>query len=169
MCGMVIFLFKQKTAYEMRISDWSSDVCSSDLSGKAFSRPGWVLMSTYARFGAEKWLHERIMAIELKANPRIINLAHHHSNYNGYWTEPHASVSRDFTHVLFSSNWGTSSDLDVDAFMIRLPERILDPPGATAQPLDPNDQYVWTVPSSFNSEQQGIVRLMNLENRTGDV
>src|SRR3546814_5295231 len=26
-------LFKQKTSYEMRISDWSSDVCSSDLSG----------------------------------------------------------------------------------------------------------------------------------------
>src|SRR3546814_7607220 len=26
-----VFLFKQKTAYEMRISDWSSDVCSSDL------------------------------------------------------------------------------------------------------------------------------------------
>src|SRR3546814_15989298 len=29
---MVFFFFKQKTAYEMRISDWSSDVCSSDLS-----------------------------------------------------------------------------------------------------------------------------------------
>src|SRR3546814_9427033 len=29
MCGC--FFFKQKTAYEMRISDWSSDVCSSDL------------------------------------------------------------------------------------------------------------------------------------------
>src|SRR3546814_7468494 len=29
---MFIFFFKQKTAYEMRISDWSSDVCSSDLS-----------------------------------------------------------------------------------------------------------------------------------------
>src|SRR3546814_939697 len=27
----MVFLFKQKTAYEMRISDWSSDVCSSDL------------------------------------------------------------------------------------------------------------------------------------------
>src|SRR3546814_2233487 len=27
----VVFFFKQKTAYEMRISDWSSDVCSSDL------------------------------------------------------------------------------------------------------------------------------------------
>src|SRR3546814_1525627 len=30
---MSFFFFKQKTAYEMRISDWSSDVCSSDLSG----------------------------------------------------------------------------------------------------------------------------------------
>src|SRR3546814_1917866 len=29
---MCYFFFKQKTAYEMRISDWSSDVCSSDLS-----------------------------------------------------------------------------------------------------------------------------------------
>src|SRR3546814_9881728 len=29
--GLLFFFFKQKTAYEMRISDWSSDVCSSDL------------------------------------------------------------------------------------------------------------------------------------------
>src|SRR3546814_7989637 len=31
--------FKQKTAYEMRISDWSSDVCSSDLFGKDARKP----------------------------------------------------------------------------------------------------------------------------------
>src|SRR3546814_1412312 len=44
---MCIFFFKQKTAYEMRISDWSSDVCSSDLwfdvfawSGRDLYRPG---------------------------------------------------------------------------------------------------------------------------------
>src|SRR3546814_7077563 len=30
-CVFSFFFFKQKTAYEMRISDWSSDVCSSDL------------------------------------------------------------------------------------------------------------------------------------------
>src|SRR3546814_19257044 len=30
-CFIFVFFFKQKTAYEMRISDWSSDVCSSDL------------------------------------------------------------------------------------------------------------------------------------------
>src|SRR3546814_6767944 len=31
LCFVHFFFFKQKTAYEMRISDWSSDVCSSDL------------------------------------------------------------------------------------------------------------------------------------------
>src|SRR3546814_11216585 len=35
MRGMVFLFFKQKTAYEMRISDWSSDVCSSDLMAAA--------------------------------------------------------------------------------------------------------------------------------------
>src|SRR3546814_5797242 len=32
--NFLFFFFKQKTAYELRISDWSSDVCSSDLSGR---------------------------------------------------------------------------------------------------------------------------------------
>src|SRR3546814_4500046 len=35
----VFFFFKQKTAYEMRISDWSSDVCSSDLSAMPWPGP----------------------------------------------------------------------------------------------------------------------------------
>src|SRR3546814_14015783 len=37
-CRSSFFFFKQKTAYEMRISDWSSDVCSSDLV------VGWVML-----------------------------------------------------------------------------------------------------------------------------
>src|SRR3546814_3858130 len=43
MCVLFVFFFKQKTAYEMRISDWSSDVCSSDLAippaGRAAATP----------------------------------------------------------------------------------------------------------------------------------
>src|SRR3546814_20128350 len=35
---MLFFFFKQKTAYEMRISDWSSDVCSSDLGARSSGR-----------------------------------------------------------------------------------------------------------------------------------
>src|SRR3546814_8983433 len=42
MCRYYWFLFvKQKTAYEMRISDWSSDVCSSDLARDALMRHSW--------------------------------------------------------------------------------------------------------------------------------
>src|SRR3546814_3669072 len=37
---LLFFFFKQKTAYEMRISDWSSDVCSSDLRRPGVDRPG---------------------------------------------------------------------------------------------------------------------------------
>src|SRR3546814_10884801 len=36
----MFFFFKQKTAYEMRISDWSSDVCSSDLGDRPAPAPG---------------------------------------------------------------------------------------------------------------------------------
>ena len=95
------------------------------VSGKAFSKPGWFLLSTYAQTGGELWLHERIMAVELSANPLIVNVAHHHSFANGYWTEPHASVSRDFTRVLFTSNWGSTSAEDVDAYLVRLPPTLL--------------------------------------------
>src|SRR3546814_8370963 len=38
-CVTIVFFFKQKTAYEMRISDWSSDVCSSDLHLPADAEP----------------------------------------------------------------------------------------------------------------------------------
>src|SRR3546814_4488727 len=37
LCVIFFFFFKQKTAYDMRISDWSSDVCSSDLVVKLFT------------------------------------------------------------------------------------------------------------------------------------
>src|SRR3546814_2067881 len=42
----MVFFFKQKTAYEMRISDWSSDVCSSDLAGSK----SWCFTSNTRRF-----------------------------------------------------------------------------------------------------------------------
>src|SRR3546814_5246690 len=50
------FFFKQKTAYEMRISDWSSDVCSSDLVGDAVERGAQLL--TGGRRGTSDGLGE---------------------------------------------------------------------------------------------------------------
>src|SRR3546814_9208450 len=50
MCHLSVFFFffKQKTAYELRISDWSSDVCSSDLS-TAYTRDGSFSVSSEGR------------------------------------------------------------------------------------------------------------------------
>src|SRR3546814_1777116 len=59
----MFFFFKQKTAYEMRISDWSSDVCSSDLAAvggeierAAIARPA---QGTAVVIGAESQLARR--------------------------------------------------------------------------------------------------------------
>src|SRR3546814_9419694 len=46
------FFFKQKTAYEMRISDWSSDVCSSDLNRPCANAPLSTKAGAAALLGA---------------------------------------------------------------------------------------------------------------------
>src|SRR3546814_8353656 len=57
----VVFFLKQKTAYEMRISDWSSDVCSSDLIARKLilaHPPALIDRSTL-----ERWLNEGAHAL----------------------------------------------------------------------------------------------------------
>src|SRR3546814_7513877 len=63
--SFVFFFFKQKTAYEMRISDWSSDVCSSDLLG----------LGQFDKSRGPVAQHEAIRG-ELRAQPVDIGLAH---------------------------------------------------------------------------------------------
>src|SRR3546814_2945906 len=55
---MFIFFFKQKTSYEMRISDWSSDVCSSDLWAPLYYIPGiiWLFAKIFFFFFAFSWV-----------------------------------------------------------------------------------------------------------------
>src|SRR3546814_6588908 len=49
----VFFFFKQKTAYELRISDWSSDVCSSDLLLQQFSAANHFIQAAEAKTGED--------------------------------------------------------------------------------------------------------------------
>src|SRR3546814_4016181 len=71
---MWFFFFKQKTAYELRISDWSSDVCSSDLRKRQRCAPapvvllvapaGWtVRTSTGLAFPMDQLAADRIVPI----------------------------------------------------------------------------------------------------------
>src|SRR3546814_9066265 len=68
-CGFVFF-FKKKTAYELRISDWSSDVCSSDLLLKSTIRRQDQVRSPRRRCDAAgvqrmigKFIHRRAAAV----------------------------------------------------------------------------------------------------------
>src|SRR3546814_14542110 len=78
-----VFFFKQKTAYEMRISDWSSDVCSSDLLIEPFAeqrlegghQPFEILRMRLLRGPRPN----RIIAVEKAAQSRhfLLRLARH--------------------------------------------------------------------------------------------
>jgi WD40 repeat protein len=92
------------------------------ISGKAYDKPGWVLVSTYMGDGPKpQWFMEKIFAMELAKEPRIYPIASHHSDVGGeYFAEPHATVNRDFTRILFNSNWGKKASRDIDAYLVRL-------------------------------------------------
>ena len=103
----------------------SGSTTALHVSGKAFNKKGWVVVSTYAESGTNQWLHKKVLAVQLAANPKIYTLANHRSGPNGYWTTPVASVNRDFTRVAFNSNWGNGSDMDVDAYTVEIPSAAL--------------------------------------------
>src|SRR3546814_17722483 len=75
--GVVFFFFKQKTAYEVRISDWSSDVCSSDLPADLARVMDWLRRHTETGPAAEA---RRILGL----NPGIPADAASHWAYVGY-------------------------------------------------------------------------------------
>ena len=96
-------------------------------SGRAFRRPGWALVSTYngARPTSATWMDDQVFAVELRAGGRVARLAHTHSLYDenieqDYWAEPHATVNRDFTRVLFTTNWGRSGTEETEMYLIEL-------------------------------------------------
>ncbi len=97
------------------------------ISGKSFSKPGWIVMSTYAttpsRDGALPWYANKVQVVELTANPRVYPVAFTHRNeaVGGYWSEPQASVGRDLTRIAFNSNWGGNSDEDIDTYIVHFP------------------------------------------------
>ena len=107
--------------------DFSHTSIGLHISGRAFNRPGWALISTHDGDPASyTWLDDSVFAIELKPNGRVIRLAHtqslvDESMEHDYWAEPQATVNRDFTRILFTTNWGRSGTGQVEMVLIQLP------------------------------------------------
>lgn len=105
----------------------SGSATALHVSAKNFNKPGWALISTYADGGGngKEWLHKKVFAVQLKANPKIYNLAFHRGIYNGYFSAPVASVNRDFNKIIFNSNWNVNTSEDIDAYMVEIPNSAL--------------------------------------------
>jgi hypothetical protein len=112
--------------------DFSHTPIGLHISGRASLLPGWALISTHDGDPASyTWMDDGVFAIELKPNGRVVRLAHTHSLVDenmehDYWAEPQASVNRDFTRILFTTNWGRSGSEAVEMYLIILPENWLD-------------------------------------------
>ncbi len=70
-------------------------------------------------------MDDQVFALELKPRGRIVRLAHTRSlvdekQEHDYWAEPQATVNRDFTRVLFTTNWGRSGTDQVETYLIAL-------------------------------------------------
>jgi hypothetical protein len=106
--------------------DFSRGSIGMHFSGQAIRLPGWTLISTHddtAR--SHTWMDDQVFALELKKGGRVVRLAHTHSIVNSrmehdYWAEPHATVNRAFTKVLFTTNWGRSGTEAVETMLIDL-------------------------------------------------
>jgi len=137
--GREVLVFQDNDTDEISVLDlesgritalWPIDFSHTPLgfhfSGRAFRRPGWVLVSTHD--GDPKswtWMDDQVFALELKPRGRIVRLAHTRSlvdekQEHDYWAEPQATVNRDFTRVLFTTNWGRSGTDQVETYLIAL-------------------------------------------------
>ncbi len=108
--------------------DFSFTAIGLHFSGQSYDKPGWILVSTYdGDISSHTWMDDQVFALELKPNGRVIHLAHTYSlvdenQEHDYWAEPQASVNRDFTKILFTSNWGRSGTDETEMFIIELPQ-----------------------------------------------
>ena len=107
------------------------------ISGQAFDRPGWVVLSTYddfARYGEQtpsptlRPEYRKVWLAELKPDGRKLGLAHVRASAvarTDYFSEPQATPSRDLSRVVFSTDFGSGT---VEDYIIGLPSWALDPP-----------------------------------------
>lgn len=81
----------------------------------------WMLMSTFvaSTLNSSGIFVDEIFQFSTDGNKSVRRLAHTHSDYlnqnpnNSYWSMPRANISRDGKYVVFTSNWGSTSRMDV--------------------------------------------------------
>ena len=108
------------------------------ISGRAINRSGWVLVTAFGERhegvqnlkGANsqrKWLHRKAFALNIDTR-QILSIANVHHEWPSdtakgrVWPRPNGTVNRDFTRMLFESDWNSENDRDIDTYLVEIPE-----------------------------------------------
>lgn len=122
-------------------------------SGRGYQAPGWLLVSSHAErthgpnpsawernlrheHPSRQWHHRKLFAISLDpvdGKPEVKSIANMHNDWwlpdptqIHSWPTPNATVSRDFSRILFNSTWNSDNPKDVDAYLVSLPAGSLE-------------------------------------------
>ena len=107
------------------------------ISGRASNRPGWILLTTFGEQdqgvhnlkgddAKRRWFHRKLFAMNIDTKAVLSVANNHHdwtedSSQNTTWPRPNGTVNRDFTRMLFDSNWNSMNANDVDAYLVEIP------------------------------------------------
>lgn len=147
---------------------------------RSMSRPGWVYISTFDFVGrltddSTSWLpfEDEIFALKMDGSGNVERLAHHHSrryspttpnsDSSVYYAEPHATVNRTGTRILFGSNWRQNIELNtsVDAYICDI--SLLINSVTNSKWLDPNEIAIYPNPFRTNATIGLNIDLKNAE------
>ena len=107
------------------------------ISGRASNKPGWILLTTFGEQdqgvhnlkgdnAKRRWFHRKLFAMNIDTKAVLSVANDHHdwtddSSQNKTWPRPNGTVNRDFTRMLFDSNWNSMNANDVDAYLVEIP------------------------------------------------
>ena len=91
------------------------------ISGRASNKPGWILLTTFGEQdqgvhnlkgdnAKRRWFHRKLFAMNIDTKA-VLSIANDHHDWTGdssqntTWPRPNGTVNRDFTRMLFDSNW----------------------------------------------------------------
>jgi len=133
------------------------------ISMRNIQRQEWCFISTFDNFGrltddSLSWLpfEDEVFALKLDGSGNVQRLAHHHSrrfspstpdpDNSVYWAEPHATVNRNGTKIIFGSNWRQSMQVQnsVDAYIIDITDFL----GKKENPIISEEIYLFPNPAS---------------------
>ncbi|MFX0202074.1 MAG: hypothetical protein ACFFCW_38680 [Candidatus Hodarchaeota archaeon] len=86
------------------------------------NKPGWAIVGTEGPYqDAVCWPDQSIYMVELKENPRVWRIAHHHAYYTSYGAGAYQTINRAGTKIFFNSTWDANDFNDLDVYQITLP------------------------------------------------